>query len=220
MLAFTKKELVLIKKLNTPAKIQDYLNSLKFNFEENGVETLHSPIVVMRKKKAHCFEGALLGAYLLSCHGQKPLILHLGTAKGDFDHVLALFQKQGFWGALSKTNHAVLRYREPVYRNIRELVMSFFHEYFLDNGAKTLRSYSRPLNLNIFEKPVRNASRSDAGGNWYLKDGDLWGIDEELDRIRHYDIAPKKILKKLRKAEKIEIEAGQIVEYRRKKIIS
>ena len=202
MLSFTKKEIALIKKLNTPAKVQDFLNTLEFNFEEEG-EMLKSPILTLRARRAHCAEGALLGAYILSIHGYKPLILHLKTTKGDFDHVVVPFKEDGLWGALSKTNHAVLRYREPVYKNIKELVMSYFHEYFLDSGAKTLRKYSRPLNLNIFEK------------DWYLLKDDLWGIDQELDKIKHYDIAPKKILKKLRKADEIEIKAGKIVEYKK-----
>ncbi|MFA6273932.1 MAG: hypothetical protein WC662_02120 [Candidatus Paceibacterota bacterium] len=215
MLVFTNKEKELMEKLNTPAKVQDFLNILKFNFEKNG-ETLKSPIRVLREKNAHCLEGAIFGAYILSLHGQKPLLLHLETTKDDFDHVVALFQKDGFWGALSKTNHGVLRYREPIYKNIRELVMSYFHEYFLDNGKKTLRKYSRPLNLNIF--PARNASHSVAGGekSWITAEHDLWEIDQELDKIKHYDIAPKKIFKKLRLADKIEIEMGKIVECKNK----
>jgi len=203
MLSFTQKEKALIKKLNTPAKVQDFLNALKFNFEEKG-ETLKSPILTLRAGKAHCFEGALLGAYILSKHGHKPLILHLKTTKNDFDHVIALFKIDGFWGALSKTNHAVLRYREPVYKNIRELVMSYFHEYFLDSGVKTLRKYSQPFKLNVFEN------------GWKREDGDLWGIDDELDKIKHYDILSANAIKNFRKAEKIEIEAGKIVEYRKK----
>ncbi|MFZ3015464.1 MAG: hypothetical protein WA101_00470 [Minisyncoccia bacterium] len=205
MLTFTKKEIVLMNKLNTPAKVQDFLNSLRFNFEESGIQTLKSPIMVLREKNAHCMEGALLGAYILSLHGHKPLILHLKTTKHDFDHIITLFKKDDFWGALSKTNHAVLRYREPVYKNIRELVMSYFHEYFINNGVKTLRQYSKPLDLNIFEK------------GWETEEEDLWGIDEELDKIKHYDVAPKNILKNLRKAEKIEIDAGKIEEYKSKK---
>lgn len=202
---FTKGEKALIKRLNTPAKVQDYLNSLKFNFEANSIETLKSPLFVLREKKAHCFEGALLGAYILSRHSYKPLVLHLETAKGDIDHVIVPFKKGGYWGALSKTNHAVLRFREPVYKNIRELVMSYFHEYFLDNGTKTLRRYSAPLNLNIF------------GKDWYREDGDLWGIDEELENIKHYDVAPTTAFKNLRKADNIEILAGKIEEYKKKK---
>lgn len=189
-----------MKKMNTPAKVQDFLNLLKFNFEKKG-ETLKSPLMVMRTGSAHCLEGAILGAYILSLHGHKPLVLHLEATKHDFDHVIALFMADGRWGALSKTNHAVLRYREPVYKNIRELVMSYFHEYFLDNGKKTLRKYSKPLNLNIFEK------------GWETSPENLWGIDEELDKIRHYDIVPKKALKNLRKADKIEIRAGKIKEF-------
>jgi len=202
---FSKKEKKLLQRLNTPAKVQDFLNSLKFNFEEGG-ETLKSPVMVLRTRSAHCIEGAILGAYILSLHGFMPLVLHLQTTKEDYDHVIALFKQNGFWGALSKTNHAVLRYREPVYKNIRELVMSYFHEYFLDNGMKTLRKYSKPLNLNVFEK-----------GWEVVVDGNLWGIDEELDKIKHYDIAPKIILKNLRRADKVEINSGKIVEYKRKK---
>ena len=218
MLQFTKKEKDLLKKLNTPAKVQDFLNGLKFNFEEHDEfpqgqssrklsrklkkkETLKSPLFTLRVRKAHCLEGALLGAYILSLHKFTPYLLHLKTTKNDFDHVVAPFKIDGLWGALSKTNHAVLRYREPVYKNIRELIMSYFHEYFLDDGKKTLRQYSKLLNLNVFEK------------NWPTLEGGLWGIDEELDKIKHYYIAPKKAFKNLRKADKIEIKAGKIKEY-------
>ncbi len=192
-----------MERLDTPAKVQDFLNELRFNFEKNG-ETLKSPIVVLRTKKAHCMEGAILGAYILSLHGFSPLILHLQATEDDFDHVIVPFKRHGLWGALSKTNHAVLRYREPVYKNIRELVMSYFHEYFLnENGKKTLRKYSRLLNLNTF------------GKNWIVTEKDLWNIDKKLDKIKHYDIMPKGAVKNLRKAEKIEIKAGKIVEYKK-----
>lgn len=192
-----------MRKLNTPAKVQDYLNTLEFNFEKEG-ETLKSPIQTMRLGNAHCMEGALLGAYVLSIHGFRPLILHLKAIRGDYDHVIAPFKLHGLWGALSKTNHAVLRYREPVYRSIRELAMSYFHEYFLNStGQKTLRQCSLLLNLNTFE------------ADWMTLEGDLWGIDEELDKIKHYDIAPKGAIKNLRKAEDVEIEAGKIEEYKK-----
>ena len=202
MSAFSKKEINFFKKLNTPGKTQDFLNSLKFNFEEDG-EMLKSPILTLRKRMAHCLEGAILGAYILSLHGFPPLILHLQSTKDDYDHVVAPFKQNGFWGALSKTNHAVLRYREPVYKNIRELAMSYFHEYFLDTGKKTLRKYSRPLNLNIF------------GKSWPIAEKDLWYIDKALDKIKHYNIAPQKALKNLRKADRVEIKAGKIVEWKK-----
>ena len=198
--SFTKKEKSLLKKLNTPAKVQDFLNTLKFNFEKGG-PTCMSPLVTLRARRAHCLEGAMLGAYILSFQGFPPLLMHLKTTRHDYEHVIAPFKVDGLWGALSKTNHAVLRYREPVYKNIRELAMSYFHEYFLNDGKKTLRSYSKPLNLNTFEK------------GWETLSLDLWGIDEELDKIKHYDIAPKKVLRNLRKADKVEIQAGKVVEY-------
>ncbi len=201
---FTKQELALMKKLNTPVRVQDFLNSLSQNFEHDGIDRVRSPIVVLREGHAHCIEGAILGAYILSLHGFKPLVMHLEATKGDWDHVVAPFQQNGLWGALSKTNHAVLRYREPVYRSIRELAMSYFHEYFTDNGVKTLRRYSRPLDLNIFSD------------EWATSDGDLWGIDEELDVVKHYDIVPKHLIKKLRLADPIEREVGKIVEYKKK----
>lgn len=200
---FTEKEKKLLQKLNTPAKAQDFLNSLKFNFETGDRPTFKSPLQVLRTGSAHCIEGAVLGAYILSLHGHLPLLVHLETTKDDFDHVIAPFRVGGLWGALSKTNHSVLRYREPVYKNIRELVMSYFHEYFLTNGKKTLRRFSKPLNLATFEP------------DWPTALENLWGIDEALDELPHYDIAPKDIIKNLRKAEKIEIQAGELREYKK-----
>ena len=201
MYSFTEKEKKLFRKLGTPAKVQDFLNALQFNFEKGG-ETVKSPIRTIREKNAHCLEGALLGAHILSLHGFPPLILHLKTSPNDFDHVIAPFKIRGLWGALSKTNHAVLRYREPVYRNIRELVMSYFHEYFTDDGKKNLQQYSRPLNLKTFDR------------SWITAERDLWDMDKALDKIKHYDIAPKSALSRMRKADKIEIKAGKTQEYR------
>jgi hypothetical protein len=204
MLQFNKKEKALFKKLNTPAKVQDFLNTIPINFEKDGKDRLKSPLMVMRKWNAHCIEGAILGAYILSLHGHKPLLINMRAIKPDFDHVIAPFKIGNLWGALSKTNHVVERYREPVYRDIRELVMSYFNEYYLENGKKTLRQYSVPLNLNIFEK------------NWMLLEKDLWGIDQELDKIRYYDIAPKSVVKNYRRADPIEIKLLKLTEFKKK----
>ncbi len=200
----------MLNRLSTPGQVQDFLNKIPFNFEEKG-ETLKSPALTMKIRKAHCFEGALLGAYLLSMQGFTPYVLHLKAIAGDYDHVIAPFKVGKFWGALSKTNHAVLRYREPIYKNIRELAMSYFHEYFLSNGSnsgsnageKTLRQYSALLNLSTLKH------------DWINSKENLWYIDKKLDKIKHYDMVPKVYIKKLRKAEKIEIQAGKIVEYKR-----
>lgn len=208
MQSFTQKEKVLMQKLNTPEKVQDFLNKIQFNFESQKgkyVETLKSPLFTMRADKAHCFEGALLGAYMLSVHGFTPYLMHLKAVSEDYDHVVVPFKIGSFWGALSKTNHAVLRYREPIYKNIRELAMSYFHEYFLNNGEKTLRQYSALLNLDSYTK----------GNPWYRSEKDLWYIDKALDKVKHYDIVPKSHVKKLRRADKVEIKAGEIVEWKK-----
>jgi hypothetical protein len=138
---FGKKELKIFKKLDNPKKIQDFLEKIPVNFRK----TLRSPMMVLRKNNAHCLEGALLAASVLAFHGEKPLLLDLRANDRDFDHVVALFKRNNCWGAISKTNHAVLRYREPVYKNIRELAMSYFHEYFDDNGKKKFAGIFRAV---------------------------------------------------------------------------
>jgi hypothetical protein len=201
-LSFTKKEIALMNRLDTPAKVQDFLNKIPINFEKDGVDTVRSPILVLRTNKAHCIEAAMLGAYILSLHGHQPLLVHLVSTREDYHHVIAPFKVKGYWGALSKGNHHILRYRDPVYKTIRELVMSYFNEYYLEDGKKTLRQYSRPLNLNIFES------------DWMVEDGDLWGIDEELDKIKHYNIAPKEIIRNLRPADPVERKALDITDWK------
>ena len=161
-----------------------------------------SPRLALRKKKAHCIEGAFLAAAVQLFHGQKPLLLDLKSVERDFDHVVALFSRNGKWGAFSKTNHAVLRYREPVYRDVRELAMSFFHEYFLDNGKKTMRSFSMPFNLLRF------------GLNWVTSEKPLWYIADALDECRHYAVLNKKGIAFLRRADAIEIQAGKLTQWK------
>ncbi len=202
---YTKQEIGIFKKLNTPAKIQDYLNTLPFNFEEKG-GTCFSPRKVLTTKTAHCVEGAVFASAVLEFHGHKPLILDLRSTEKpyDFDHIVAVFKQFGYFGAISKTNHAVLRYREPVYKTVQELVLSYFHEYFLNsNGQKTLREYSKLLDLNYFNR-----------FDWRTSEKDLFEIPEYLDGIKHYPILSREQIKNLRKADKIEIQAGKIVEYK------
>lgn len=200
---FKETEIKVLERLNTPQKIQDFLNKLPINFEEDG-GTARSPRQVLKLRKAHCIEGALLAAVALWYHGQKPLLLDLVTTKNDDDHVVALFKQNGYWGAISKTNHAVLRYREPVYKTVRELAMSYFHEYFKDTGQKTLRKFSRPFDLS----KIKNK-------DWLTSGEDLWEINNALDDYFHYNILTPRQIKNLRPAEKIEVEAGKLVEWRR-----
>lgn len=190
-------------KLTTPQKVQDYLDTLPINFELRG-ETYMSPRRVIREKTAHCFEGALLAAAALAYHGESPLLMDFRTTPTDEDHVVTLFRKDGLWGALSKTNHAILRYRDPLYRSPRELAMSYFHEYLEWDGRKSLRTYSRPFNLTRF-----------APERWVVAEEELIWLVDALDDSRHFPIAPRKNLRQLRRASKIELKAMKVVEWQK-----
>jgi len=187
--------------LNTAQKIQDYLDSIPINFEVKG-ETYMSSRRVIRNQTAHCFEGALFAAAALAYHGARPLLLDLRTIDEDQDHVVALFRQNGLWGAISKTNHPILRYRDPVYRSVRELAMSYFHEYLLDDGRKSLRAYSRPFSLTRY--PVKT---------WVTAEKDLHFLVEALDSSHHFPIVPGKTMRLLRKASRVETKAMNIVEW-------
>lgn len=205
MFGSDEKELAVLKELKNPAEIQDFLNKIPINFEEKG-DTCMSPRMVLKRWKCHCIEGAMLAALALRLQGKKPLVVDLTASRHDFDHVMAVFKQDGKWGALSKTNHAVLRYREPIYNSIRELVMSFFHEYTDDKGRKTLRSFSMPINLSKFDKK-----------DWMISEEDVWCVNDALAKVKHYKILTRKQIRNLRKADKLEIEAGKITEWKKKK---
>ncbi len=205
MFGLEKEELNILKNLNSPIKIQEFLNKLETNFEENG-DTCMSPKIVLREKKCHCMEGSILAALVLRINRESPLIVDLKANDDDYDHTIAVFKKNGKWGAISKTNHAVLRYRDPVYDSIRELVMSYFHEYFNDHGKKTLRSFSMPVDLSRFDKY-----------GWMNSEENVWYIPEYLVNVKHYSIVDKSQILRLKKADKIEIKVGKIVEWKNKK---
>ncbi|MDP3965534.1 MAG: hypothetical protein Q8Q13_01920 [bacterium] len=188
--------------LNSPKKIQDYLDTLPINFETAG-ETYMSPRRVIREHTAHCFEGALLAAAAFSYHGQKPLLLDLVTIDRDEDHVVALFRQNGLWGAISKTNHPILRYRDPVYKSVRELAMSYFHEYMMDDGTKSLRRFSKAFDLRRYSPAL-----------WAVAEEDLFWLVDALDDSRHYDVAPRKVIAQLRKASEVEVKAINNTEWR------
>lgn len=193
-------EFDVLKTLTTPRKIQDFLDTLPIN-KERKVETCSSPLVTLRRNTAHCMEGALVAALALWMHGQSPLILDLKSTSDDVDHLAALFRKDGFWGGITKTNHAVLRYREPIYRDVRELAVSYFHEYFLDSGKKTLRKYSRPYDLRRWK------------GDWITSTDDLWTLEKAIDDSPHRPLLTKRQIAGLRKADDLELRAGKLVEW-------
>lgn len=133
-----------IKAINTPFEVQEFLFSMPYNAEERD----RSPLNVLLDKQCHCLDGGFLAALLLWKIGFTPQVLDLTPAPDlDDDHVLALYQIEGRWGAVAKSNFIQLGYREPVYKNIRELVMSYFEHYLNTERQKTLRGYTRPMNL-------------------------------------------------------------------------
>jgi hypothetical protein len=175
-LNLNKQELAVYRRLTTPERIQKYLDDLPYNKERDG-ETCRGPRRVIRDNTAHCFEGALFAAAALRMNGFPPLILDLEAVRDD-DHVIAIYRTNGCWGAIGKSNYAGLRFRTPVYRTLRELALSYFEHYYNLDGEKTLRAYSRPVNLSRFDKI-----------NWMTSEEDLWTMPEYLLDISHTPIA-------------------------------
>jgi hypothetical protein len=167
--------LKLLRGLSTPEKIQKYLDDLPYNKEKNG-ETCRSPRLVMENNTAHCFEGALFAAAALRANGRPPLILDLESVRDD-DHVIAVYRSHDCWGSIAKSNYAGLQSRSPVYRTLRELAMSYFEHYYNLKGEKTLRGYSRPVNLARFDSI-----------EWMTSVDPLWAIPEYLCEIKHTPI--------------------------------
>ena len=165
----------MLRRLSTPWKIQGYIDALPYNKEPHG-DTCRSPRRTIRDRTAHCFEAALLAAAALRVNGHLPLILDLEAVRDD-DHVIAVFRIGRCWGAMAKSNYAGLRFREPVYRTLRELVMSYFEHYYNLKGEKTLRAFSRPVNLTRFDRL-----------SWMTAEEDVWEIPEYLTTIPHAPI--------------------------------
>src|SRR5713101_2118198 len=170
---FDRRELNVLRRLRTPERIQRFLDEdVAYNKEKSG-PTCRSPRRVLRDRTAHCLEGALFGAAALRVQGWQPLLLDLEAVRDD-DHALAIFRQRGCWGAIAKSNYAGLRFREPVYRTLRELAMSYFEHYYNPDGEKTLRSYSRPVSLARFDSI-----------HWMTSEEPLWPIPEFLFDIKH-----------------------------------
>jgi hypothetical protein len=191
---WTKSELLLFKKLSSPIKIQHYLNSIVYDPEY----ATSSPRWVIKEKKANCFEGALFAAAALRQLGHKSLLVDIESWNDD-DHVIAVFKKRGLWGCVAKSNYTVLRFREPVYRSIRELVISYFDVYFNPLGQKTMRSYSLPLNLEQFDRR-----------NWMTTEEDIGYIGDKLNAIKHFRVLTPSLIRSLSLADKDLVKAGLI----------
>ncbi len=196
------RERRLYARLRTPALIQDYLDALSVNFELGG-ETYRSPREVLKRREAHCMEAALLAASLLAYHGEAPLLLDLRALDAYEDHVVALFRRNGRWGALSKSNHAIMRSRDAVYTSPRELALSYFHEFVEDDGTKSLRSYSAPFDLRKF-----------APERWVTSGEDLGFLVDRLEASRHFPIASPQAMRALRPPSRLEVRAFSLTNER------
>ncbi|HUN69016.1 MAG TPA: hypothetical protein VMU46_09475 [Burkholderiales bacterium] len=204
MLGLSRAEFALLRRLRTPEKIQRFLYGLKQNFERKG-ETCHSVRVVLRDRRAHCIEGAMLAACALWIQGEPPLLLDL-QAVHDFDHVVALFRRNGRWGAISKTNGIGLRWRDPVYRNLRELAMSYLHEYYNKRDRKTLRTFSVPYDLRRMKTE-----------EWVTSEDGAWDLVDNLEALRHYRLMTPAQARSLIRRDPFERKVGSLLQYRRPK---
>ena len=201
-LGLTAAEFAALERLDTPQKIQAYLYGLRQNFEVGG-DTCRPVRQVLHVGRAHCIEGAMLAACALWVHGEPPLLLDMRAVR-DFDHVVALFRRHGRWGAISKTNGIGLRWRDPVYRTVRELAMSYFHEYTNRRDHKTLREYSVPYDLRRIDPKV-----------WVSGEKHAWFVAEELDRLKHFPLVNGHHLKAVTRRDPFERKLSGLLQYRR-----
>lgn len=189
---WTDDEEAVLASLSTPARVQDFLDSIPYTTDHQT----RSPRRVLRDRCAHCTEGAIFAAAALRFHGHPPLVVDL-RAENDDDHVIAVYRWRRCWGAVAKSNFVGLRYREPIFRNLCELALSYFEEYFNTLGEKTLRAYSRPLDLSVFDH-IR----------WMTTERDLEIIGARLDSVRHYPLLDDEAIRNLRPVDKRMYEAG------------
>ena len=195
---FTPAERAVFRRLSTPEKVQRFLDcDLAYNKELGGI-TCRSPRRVLRDRTAHCMEGALFGAAALRMMGCPPLLMDLEAVRDD-DHVLAVFRLRGHWGAVAKSNYSGLRYREPVYRTLRELAMSYFEHYYNLRKEKTLRNYSRPVNLRRFDSI-----------HWMTAEEDVWAVPEYLTTIAHTPLVAPRIVANLGRVDDRLFAAGLV----------
>lgn len=185
--------------LTTPRKIQDFLAKLPQNFEPDG-DTARSVQAALTANCAHCIEGAMIAAFALWLQGHPPLLIDL-SAHQDMDHVVAPFKVNGRWGAISKTNYVCLRWRDPIYHSVRELVMSYFHEY-AKGPRKTLRSYSRPFDLS--QLPAEK---------WVNNPKPCWEIADRITAARHYPVVTLAQAKALRPRDQVEVASDRVTAF-------
>lgn len=200
-LGLSVHEYAVLRQLDTPQKIQAFLNAIPINHELTG-ETILSVREVLRQRRAHCIEGAFVAACALWIRGEPPLLVHLDCDLSDYPHVIAVFRRRGCWGAISKTNGTPLRYRDPVYRTLRELAMSYFHEYFNKRYQKTLRSYSATLDLRRIDPAL-----------WVTCENACKEVHDRLVKARHYPLISAAQQRLLAQRDSFERRASKLVQY-------
>jgi hypothetical protein len=181
-----------LRALKTPAQIQKFIDALQYQY----ANTAWSPQRVLRERKGHCLEGALLAAAALRVNGHPPLLMDLEAVQDD-DHVVALYRECGLWGSIAKSNFAGLRFRAPIYRTLRELALSYFDQYYNLRGERTLRSYSRPVSLERLDNR-----------HWMTSEENVWCVPEYLIAARHYPLVPDKVARALPRIDRRSFEAG------------
>jgi hypothetical protein len=202
-LGLTPAEFAFLRRLDSPQKIQRFINAIPANHEIGG-ETILSVRQVLKQRRAHCIEGAFVAACALWIHGETPLVMFMDCADTDHPHVLALFRRGEAWGAISKHNGAQLRFRDPVYRSLRELAMSYFHEYFDKRGRRTLRRYSLPFDMRRIDPAL-----------WVTCDSACQHANDRLTALRSYALISRSQERQLSRRDRFEREAAKLVEYPR-----
>ena len=201
-LGLTKAEFAVLRRLDSPRKIQAFLYGLKQNFEPGG-DTCRPVRLVLHTGNAHCIEGAMLAAAALWVHGVPPLLLDLRAVR-DYDHVVALYRHRGRWGAMSRPHGLGLRGRDPVCRRLRERAISYRREYTIGLDHKTLREFSVPFDLRRIDPEV-----------WVSGEKNAWAVAETLDALRHYRLADGHQLKAVTRRDPFERRVGALLQYRR-----
>jgi hypothetical protein len=193
--SLSEPERQILDQLTSPIKIQNFLDDLTYS-----ADTFYRcPLRVFRDRTAHCFDGALFAAATLRRIGHPPLILDMIPNDRDDDHLLALCKHGRHWGSVAKSNFVGLRFREPIHRTLRELVMSYFEQYYNVAGEKTLRGFTVPLNLKSFDK-----------WSWMTSDDNLDRIAKRLDAIRRTDILAPSMIDTLSKIDERSYKAGML----------
>ena len=193
---WTPRELRALRALRTPAGIQRALDAMPYHL----ASTAWSPRRVLQRQTAHCLEGAIFAAAALRALGFPPLLLDLEAVQ-DTDHVLAVWREGNGWGAIAKSNFSGLRFRAPVYRTLRELVMSYFEGYVNLRGERTLRAYSRPVSLARFDE---------THPGWETSAGDLWFVAEHLLGMSHVRLLTRGMERRLGRVDRRSLDAGLV----------